>query len=198
MVVIGIAGPSASGKSVLCRSLAEKLPNSRILQQDWYFIDPDQCSDDANFCDLKYLHIEEFISHVEDLTHGKSIQVARMDMQTFRRTEKFDIIEPGEHLLIEGMTIFRIPEVYKSCTYRVYLSPGMPAIHSRKWKRDKTDRGKSEDIIQNQLDWVAREYKYDLATLPEEVFVVDSAINMQQLCNTVLNYVLNDKNSHIV
>jgi uridine kinase len=160
------------------------------LQQDWYFKDPDELEEDANFCELQYLHLQQFVSDVRALKRGKSIAVRRMDMRTFCRTNDIDIIAPGDFLLLEGMTLFRIPEVAAACDRRIYLSPGMAAIRRRKWRRDRLERGRSARNIQNQLAWVEREYRDDLVRLPPEVFVISGAMRRARIGNLAYGYIM--------
>lgn len=192
MLVIGIAGPSGAGKTALCKVLASKLPNCNILQQDWYFKDPDILEEDAIFTDPQFLHVDEFVAHFLQLVRGERVSVPLMDMRTFRRTEETRNIEPGDFLIVEGMTIFRIPEVFMHCHCCIYLSPGMGAIRRRKWLRDRRERGKSPATIRKQLLWVESEYIADLEaieTSERPVLVIRQALPIEQVAARTLAYV---------
>jgi len=174
MKVIGISGPSGSGKTTLSNWLLEKLPNCRLTQQDWYFIDPEKCEPEANFCDIRYLYLEEFIEHITSVVQGKAIAAPTIDFSTFRRTDKKNYIEPGDFLIVEGMTIFRISEILNICKFRYYLATRFGCIRARKWERDYIERNKSVEVIKSQLKWVEREYLYDLKTLPVDVKILNN------------------------
>lgn len=189
MITVGISGPSGSGKSALCACLMGKLPGARLLQQDWYFKDPEELPVDGNFCDPHYLHLDQFIQDALALSRGQAIAVPCMDMSTFSRTGEMITIEPGEYLLIEGMTLFRIPEIYDICQRRIYISPGIAALRRRKWRRDKLERGRVAQNIRMQLAWVEREYQSDLESLRPEVFVLSGVIPVSRMCRLAADFI---------
>ena len=75
MRVIGLTGPSASGKSTLAEAVRKAHGDSVIVQQDWYFRSPAECPPDANFCDLRWQFVHEFVSHVATLACGEPVEV---------------------------------------------------------------------------------------------------------------------------
>lgn len=171
MIVIGISGPSGSGKTTLCEHLASRLPDCRVIQQDWYFIDPELCEPDANFCEPRYLYTDEFIKDVLALISGKKILVPVVD-SAFRRLSHKRKICPGSYLLIEGMTVFRIIEFFKIMDYRFYLAPNISLVRQRKLQRDIEDRDKSVDIVLSQFRWVEEEYRKDLESFSSNVCIL--------------------------
>ena len=169
MIAIGISGPSGAGKTILSERLQTKIKDCRLIQEDWFFIDPDLCTPDANYYDLKYLHLKEFITDVQALINGQEVIVPVINYYTFKRTNKLRKIIPGNILIVEGMTIFRIPEIVELLGRKYYLAPKMEIIRQRKMDRDLKERNKQIEIILNQLKWVETKYLIDLATLPSDV-----------------------------
>jgi uridine kinase len=189
MVTVGIAGPSGSGKSKLCSCLLGKLPGARLLQQDWYFKAPEELPADANFCDPRHLHLDQFIRDALTLSQGHAITVPNMDMSTFTRTGEVVTIEPGRYLLIEGMTIFRIPEIFDICQRRIYISPGIAAIRRRKWRRDKLERGRDAQNIRAQLAWVELEYQNDLECIQSDILLLNGVVPLNRMCRLAENFI---------
>lgn len=185
MIVVGISGPSGSGKTSLCGSLSLRLPNCRVIQQDWYFIDPELYEPDANFCEPRYLHNDEFVTDVLTLISGKPIFVPVIDF-TFRRLDHKRQINPGSYLLIEGMTIFRIAEILSLTNYRFYLAPDISLIRQRKLQRDVEDRGKPVGVVLSQLCWVEEEYRKDLETLSTSVRILPDCEIISNSCELIL------------
>jgi uridine kinase len=194
MIVIGISGPSGSGKTTLCNKLTQHLPNCTLIQQDWYFVDPSMIKPNSNLLDLQYIHKEEFVSDVLGLIAGKPVDVPVMDFSTFRRKEYKRTLLPGSFLLIEGMSIYRIPELYVYFDHRFFLSPDFAILQERKINRDLQDRGKSKETIKSQLEWVDREYKHDLETLSSDICfvtnngIIDNVVSTitEQICFPIL------------
>jgi uridine kinase len=170
--VIGVSGPSCSGKSTEAARLASRL-DATVLRQDLYFVDPDYCSPDANFCDLRYLHVDEFVTAATHLASGVPTPVPTIDFSTFRRVGTVDLA-PSPVLIIEGMTIFRIPAIAAMCQRRIYLTLEFEALAARKRERDVTERSKSAQIIAAQLEWMRHEYERDLVDLRGSVEFVDA------------------------
>ncbi len=199
MITIGISGPSGSGKTFLCKKLSRHLANCRIIQQDWYFIDPDECEDDANYCDLRYLHVREFVGHFSLLQTGNVAAVPVVDFETFHRTGERNLIEPGDFLLVEGMTIFRIPEILRGCDLHYYLAPDMEIVRKRKWARDLSERNKSPEIIEGQLEWIEREYRWDLAWLPAcvQIMEFERPETMESMHETILSEIMQKSASEL-
>lgn len=185
MKVVGLSGPSGSGKSYLSTKLHNILSDVNIIQQDSYFIDPDQCPPDANFCDLKYLHVEEFIADVSDLASGCIVEVPTIDFGTFRRTGKHQLL-PKEWLIVEGMTIFRLPEIIALCDSMIYLAPDLTTIRERKSARDLIERNKSQEIVARQLQWISAEYHRDLETLSADVHIIKQPEKQKDLLGVLL------------
>lgn len=191
-MIVGISGPSGSGKTSVCDFLLHRLPNTHLLQQDWYFKEPEEYREDANFCDLQYLLVEQFVEDVRKLRNLEAIIIPHMDTKTFRRTGALDVIESGgDFLLIEGMTIFRIPALLPLLDRKIYLSPGVAAIRERKWKRDQNERRRSAGSIQQQLLWVEEEYRKDLETLGNDVLLLDnSGTSLAQACDVICDFIM--------
>jgi uridine kinase len=168
MILVGVSGPSAAGKSLLCRSLKAVLVECEILQQDWYYKHPDDLDPVGNYCDPQWLSWERFVTDVRRLAAGEAIEIEVMD-GAFCRTGEIAVVRPGSITLIEGMTIFRSPELMEMFDVSLYLDPGLPMLSSRKWHRDRVERGKTDEEIRHQLRWVEEEYLADLRLLPSSV-----------------------------
>jgi uridine kinase len=161
-IVVGVSGPSCSGKSSLARGVAHALPECVILEQDWFFRSPSECPADANFCDLQYLDVAAFTAAALSLARGRAATVPAIDFHSFERTGSADLAARS-FLIVEGMTIFRIPEVRDLCSHRFYLAPAFDVLAARKRTRDAVERGKPAAIIEGQLGWMRTEYNSDLS-----------------------------------
>ena len=171
VVVIGITGPSASGKTTLAAAITQHTPGAVHLQQDWYFRDPDEYPPDANFCQLRWLHLDEFVAAFDALAAGDRTQVPEIDFRTFRRCGT-RALGPTRHLVVEGMTIFRIPKIYHRCHVRYYLDCDFATITRRKRDRDRRERDKPAAVIEAQLAWMRIAYQADQALRADPTIAV--------------------------
>ena len=189
VTVLAITGPSAAGKTTLARALTSRLPQAVHLQQDWFFRDPDTCPPEANFCESRWLHTEEFVAAFAALASGKTALVPQIDFQTFRRTGSRRL-GPARYLIVEGMTVLRIPEIYHRCQARYYLDPGLATIAERKRRRDPRERGKTPEIVEAQLSWVRREYHADRGLRADPAITVVTPTTVEAVAGVDLDDLL--------
>jgi uridine kinase len=149
-----------------------------------FFIDPKLCPPEANFCDPRYLELDEFIAAAQGLSNGKSVEVPVIDFKTFQRTG-MATLQPARYVLIEGMTIYRIPEVDELFDLRFYVAAPFHVLEARKRLRDSTERNKPASVIEAQLRWMRTEHDTDLETLQEKVVML-SEPNLEDLVMTVV------------
>jgi uridine kinase len=159
-VVLGISGPSGSGKSTVANAVRDRVPSSIVLQQDWYFKDTIDCPPDANFCDFRWLDIDQFVMDLRSLIEGVAVAVPAVDFMTFERVGT-QILQPTPVILVEGMTIFRINELGRCFDLKYYIESDFETLAERKRVRDRTERQKTADVIEAQLRWIAEEYRRD-------------------------------------
>lgn len=178
--LIGISGPSSSGKSTVARAIALRF-SGQLLEQDRYFVDPDNCLPDSNFCDPQFLKEAEFLEAVRSVSDGLTAEVPEIDFATFRQTG-VGLLDPAQTglVIVEGMTIFRYEDVLSRLTRAYYLKASIPTILTRKMRRDVSERGKTEAHVHTQMRWVSSELAFDERRIssgvfaPSEIVVVDA------------------------
>lgn len=182
---IGISGQSGAGKSRLCADLLNSFSSCNLIHQDWYFKPVSQLIGKSNFCELDCLYIDNFVSDILELINGKTINIFTLDLDTF---EPNGIVElaPKDFLLVEGMTIFRIPELRSVFDASFYLDPGIDELMYRKMIRDLTARKKSVSDILFQLSWLQREYKKDMVEFTHGVNIIHGNVSQDMIYNKVM------------
>ncbi len=137
-----------------------------ILEQDRFFVDPDRCLPDSNFCDPQFLFVDEFVDAVCRLSEGLAAEVPRTDVSTFRRTGQ-ELLDPrGKSLVVvEGMTVLRFDDVLTRFNRSYYLKASVATILSRKIRRDVTERGKTPAQVRSQMEWISSEIHVDERSL---------------------------------
>lgn len=88
--------------------------------------------------------------------------VPDMDFATFR-PRGHRLLGPARHLIVDGMTVLRLPEIRRRCQHAIYLDPDFDTIAARKRDRDRRERNKPDTVITAQLAWMRREHAADLA-----------------------------------
>lgn len=99
VVLVGIAGPTRSGKSSLARALRENLPGKDLLNQDHYFKSAGETPDSIDFRRLK-----------------KDLRAMLKTAETeAKRSHQVQVV------VAEGFLLFADPEVEELCSVRFFL-----------------------------------------------------------------------------
>lgn len=185
---IGISGQSGAGKSSLCVDLLSSIPNCNLIHQDWYFKPISQLTGKSNFCELDCLYTNNFISDILELINGKTIDIHTLDLDTFESNGMIELA-PKDFLLVEGMTIFRIPELRSVFDISIYLDPGIDELIYRKMIRDLTARQKSVSDVLFQLSWLQREYKKDMIEFTHGVNMIRGNVSQDIICEKAMEII---------
>jgi uridine kinase len=164
-VLIGISGPSGSGKSLIAQSLSRLLPTDDvvILQEDSYYKDLSDMPFDEriryNFDHPNSFDHSLLIRHLIDLKNGKMIEHPVYDYKTHTRREEARRIGPYCIIILEGIMIFTVPELRDLMNYKIYVDTPLDTCFIRRLSRDMQDRGRSMDsVIQQYLATVRPMY----------------------------------------
>src|SRR3954463_2689020 len=98
--IIGIAGPSSSGKTELARQVALKLPGTSIVSLDSYYRGmaeiPLEARKKVNFDHPEALDWELLHEHLQDMAAGRAFEEPVYSFSDYARTAETKRIEPSE------------------------------------------------------------------------------------------------------
>ena len=170
--IISIAGISASGKTLLSKTLRDlilkKLPNSsvEIMEGDLYFKDQ---KDIEFYQRLKtnYDHpsaidhglLEE---HLRLLKSGISVNVPKYDFHKHTRVDETTEIKAVELLIIPGALVLHHKKIVDYIDFSIFLDCSLDIALTRRIKRDCKERGRTAEFVKEQFqrDVVPMYYKY--------------------------------------
>src|SRR4051794_26713098 len=105
--IIGIAGPSSSGKSELARQLVQMLPGTPVVSLDSYYRGleeiPLEERKKVNFDHPDALDWELLHEHLVAIAAGRSFDEPVYSFAGYARTAETRRIEPGDFLIVEGL-----------------------------------------------------------------------------------------------
>src|SRR5947209_13528430 len=113
--IIGIAGPSSSGKTELARQLALRLPGTPIVSLDSYYRGMEEIPleerkkvnfDDPDALDWELLHV-----HLQAMAGGRGFDEPVYSFADYARTSETRPIEPSEFVIVEGLFVLYWPEL---------------------------------------------------------------------------------------
>lgn len=159
-IIIGIAGGSGSGKTTLAENIASHFQGKvSILRHDDYY----KSQKDLSFSErekLNYDHPDAFdndllISHIELLKQGKSINTPKYDYALHDRSDRTEVIESTEVILLEGILIFENKELLSKLDMKIYVDTDADVRIIRRILRDVNERGRTlESVIKQYLTTV--------------------------------------------
>jgi uridine kinase len=150
-ILLAIAGPTAAGKTEIVERLRTEFEQAgrqvTSIELDNFLTDRDYREAKGIHTKGKQaLHFELFKQSLEDITHGKKINIPRYDF--VYATSSHDLegnlkpdgvpieIEPADIIFIEGNFPFLIKEVVHLIGVKVIYLTDDPIRLKRKWKRD--------------------------------------------------------------
>ena len=154
--IIGIAGPSSSGKTELSRQLAGRLSGTSIVSLDSYYRGMEEIPLEArkkvNFDHPDALEWPLLHQHLENLAAGKPFEEPVYSFADYARTAETRRIEPSEFVIVEGLFVFHWPELRELLDTKVYVETDPQVCFSRRLKRDVAERGRSPQSVCDQYE----------------------------------------------
>ena len=157
-ILIGIAGGSGSGKTVVARTIVRELGSKRvvIIDQDSYYRDLEQVPfrdrEARNFDHPDAFDSDLMRQHLRELLEGHDIEQPVYDYSQHRRTKETRRISDHLVIVLEGILIFHDPELRALMDIKLYIDADSDVRLIRRLRRDLTERGRSVDAILRQYE----------------------------------------------
>jgi uridine kinase len=155
-IIIGIAGASGSGKTLVSKNIFEKLGSEKvvIMQEDSYYKDLSEIPFDErtgkNFDHPDAFDHSLLESHLSELVDGKSISHPIYDYKTHSRLKETRTVGPHQVIVLEGILIMNEPKLRDQMDIKVFIDTEPDICFIRRLKRDINERARSVDSIINQ------------------------------------------------
>jgi uridine kinase len=163
VVVIGIAGGSASGKTSVANKLVEnqisKVSSIALIRLDDYYKDLSNLSIEerskTNFDHPDSIDFDLLSDHLQKLKDGKSINKPVYDFSIHNRKVKFELIKPVNVVILEGILALSEAVIRNLCDIKIFVDTDDDIRFIRRLKRDTRERGRTiESVISQYLDTV--------------------------------------------
>ena len=157
-VIIGIAGGTASGKTTIAKKVYEessKKGTVSMIKIDDYYKVLDHLSMDqrtkVNYDHPDAYDVELLTQHLNNLKEGKSINKPVYDFVEHNRSKvKYDIINPANVIILEGILTLAIKEIRDLCDIKLFVDTPDDIRFIRRLVRDIEERGRDVKSIVNQ------------------------------------------------
>ncbi len=154
--IVGVAGPSACGKTTFCRALRDALgaASCLLISHDDYYRDLGQLSlqerERHNFDTPDALQTDLLVEHLERLRSGAAVYKPLYDFTRHRRREQGETVSPAAAIVVEGILVLACPELRGVCDLRVYMDTPADICLARRVLRDVGERGRSVQFCIDQ------------------------------------------------
>lgn len=156
--VVGIAGGSASGKTIFLNKLAAKLPAGAlcVVSQDNYYLpkDQQQCDENGqvNYDLPTSIDRDGFLRDVKALIAGEGITRTEYTFNNPKASPKLIHVESAPIIVVEGLFVFHYAEIRHLLDLRVYLDVREEIKLQRRIERDALERGYDEGTVRYQWE----------------------------------------------
>jgi uridine kinase len=157
-ILIGIAGGTGAGKTLVAQSISEDIGSEKvlILEQDSYYKDlrniPLGERESRNFDHPEAFDRDLLKSHLEALLAGGEAEVPIYDMRTHTRNPQPVKVKGRPIIILDGILILEDPAIRQLMDIKLFVDADPDIRFIRRLKRDLTERGRT-------LDQVIRQYE---------------------------------------
>lgn len=157
-ILLGIAGGTASGKTLVARRVVEDLGSNEvvIIDQDSYYREMGHLTEEER-ARINYDHPDAFdreflLEHIQTLLRGQPIDKPVYDYKEhLRRPETFRI-EGHSVIILEGILVLEDPALRRLMDIKVFIDADADTRLIRRIRRDVRDRGRSLESILTQYE----------------------------------------------
>ena len=161
-ILIGIAGGSGSGKTLVARTIVRDLGSSRvaIVDQDSYYRDLDDIPladrDLRNFDHPDAFDNDLLKRHIKGLLDGKPVDQPIYDYTRHARLKETRAVGDHAVIVLEGILIFVDEELRDLMDIKVFIDADADIRLMRRIERDVKERGRAIETILRQYQATVR------------------------------------------
>lgn len=158
--VVGISGPSCSGKTIVAKRFALLAPEEiPVVRVDSYYRDlssiPPEERESVNFDSPSAIDFDLLVDQLNGIIEGEEVHVPVYDFSSHERRavrESLPVRLPAavgrrSVLVVEGLHLLGDPRMRPIIEFFVFIDADLETCLHRRLKRDTVKRGRTEDSI---------------------------------------------------
>lgn len=205
-IIIGISGPSASGKSLLANTIVNELSSSDVvvISEDSYYKDrsdiPFEQRAAINYDHPESLEHDLLTSHLTSLQENKEVEIPQYDYGKHLRSDQVERIGHHSIIVLEGILLFTDEKLRNMMDMRIFMDTPLDICLLRRVRRDVVERERHFNSVLEQyqhtvrpmyLQFIEPSKRYADIIIPrggENRIAIDLIkANIQQLLNQINN-----------
>lgn len=162
-IVIGVAGPSASGKSMLSDAIVREFKSEDVvvISEDSYYKNQDALPmserEKTNYDHPDAFDHELLFRHIRDLCSNVAVSVPVYDYARHTRdSSKTKHVEPSRIIVLEGILLFGEKKLRDLMNIKIYIDTPFDLCLLRRITRDVIERGRSVESVISQYQETVR------------------------------------------
>ena len=162
MIVIGIAGGTASGKTTVVRKIIESFPSGEVavIPQDSYYKDLSHLTMEqrrtVNFDEPAAIEWPLLCHQLQELKEGRAVDVPTYSYLTCTRQPETVRVEPREVVIVEGILVLNEPELREMMDVKVFVDADADERLIRLIERDCVERGRTPKMVTDRYQQVLK------------------------------------------
>lgn len=165
-VIVGIAGPSASGKSLITSTLYREVrdrvgdKNIGVIPEDSYYKDQSHLTMEGrvktNYDHPSAMDHSLLLQHLQMLKAGQQIELPIYSYVEHTRTSQTIILKPKKVIILEGILLLTDARLRQEMNFSIFVDTPLDICLMRRMKRDVNERGRSMDSVMAQYQKTVR------------------------------------------
>lgn len=165
-VIIGIAGASASGKSLIASTLYRELRDQvgdehiGVIPEDSYYKDQTHLTMEervkTNYDHPSAMDHNLLFQHLQMLKSGRAIELPLYSYTEHTRKEETVHLEPKKVIILEGILLLTDIRLRQEMNFSIFVDTPLDICLMRRMKRDVNERGRSMDSVMAQYQKTVR------------------------------------------
>lgn len=161
-IIIGISGPSASGKSLLANTIVNELGSEQVvvISEDAYYKDNSHLPLSERE-KINYDHPHAFdhallCEHLKHLQQGHTVNIPIYSHSKHIRLEETRHVGRHAIIILEGILLFADKALREIMDTRIFMSTPLDICLIRRLKRDVVERHRSFESVIHQYETTVR------------------------------------------
>ncbi|CAM2791683.1 uridine kinase [Vibrio rarus] len=165
-VIVGIAGASASGKSLIANTIYNELhakvgpEQIGVITEDRYYRDQSHLSMEervkTNYDHPKALDHDLLCEHLQQLAEGHAVEVPEYSYTEHTRTQNTTTMSPKKVIILEGILLLTDPRLRNLMHASIFMDTPLDICLLRRVRRDVEERGRTMESVLEQYQKTVR------------------------------------------
>lgn len=161
-IILGITGPSASGKSLLANTIVNGLGSDQVvvISEDSYYKDNSHLSFEERE-NINYDHPDAFdhallAEHLKRLKRGEHVEIPIYSHSKHVRLPETRSVGGHSIIVVEGILLFSEEKLRSMMDIRIFMSAPLDVCLMRRLTRDVVERHRSVESVLHQYETTVR------------------------------------------